>query len=238
MILNRYSLIVVLFCFFIATACNEQNAREISLSNNAQVRRSPAGTDPLPFPASPDEAIKRILEGNSRFAHNEAIGAALFTGQNVKKMQKPFLAVVGCSDNPLPDEVIFDQGPGAIYVVRTAGQVISESAVGSLEFAAAELGIKAIVVLGHERCQALQHRHRVSTSPGHMAQEDLRYLTSFNDPEKAIKSNVVYQMRKLRSSSKVMATAAGRGSIRVIGGFYHHQSQKVKILNEASNIWQ
>lgn len=69
--------------------------------------------------------------------------------------QRPHAAVFGCADSRLAAEIIFDEGLGDLFVVRNAGQVISDSVVGSLEYAVAALGVPLIVVLGHDACGAV-----------------------------------------------------------------------------------
>ncbi|PPF83012.1 carbonic anhydrase [Subtercola sp. Z020] len=71
-------------------------------------------------------------------------------------LQTPSTALFGCSDSRLAAEIIFDQGLGDLFVVRNAGQVISESVVGSLEYAVGVLGVQLIVVLGHDECGAVR----------------------------------------------------------------------------------
>ena len=104
------------------------------------------------------EALLRLREGNARFAahdpehglqHRRVPRERLVAGQD------PFAIVVGCSDSRVPVEMVFDQGPGDLFVIRVAGNVISCTQMASIEFAAVNFGARLVVVLGHTGCGAI-----------------------------------------------------------------------------------
>jgi carbonic anhydrase len=107
---------------------------------------------------TPAEAWQQMLRGNERFVAGEPSHPrqdverreALVTGQ------EPIAALFGCSDSRLAAEIIFDKGIGDLFVIRNAGQVISESVVGSIEYAVAVLHVPLVVVLGHDECGAVR----------------------------------------------------------------------------------
>lgn len=107
--------------------------------------------------AAPDEVWQELMRGNARFVG----GAPAHPRQDVERRhqlaaaQRPRAALFGCSDSRLAAEIIFDLGLGDLFVVRNAGQVISDSVVGSLEYAVAVLDVSLIVVLGHDECGAV-----------------------------------------------------------------------------------
>jgi carbonic anhydrase len=107
---------------------------------------------------TPAAAWQEMARGNERFVE----GAPLHPRQDVERReevafgQEPIAALFGCSDSRLAAEIIFDKGIGDLFVIRNAGQVISESVVGSLEYAVAVLGVPLIVVLGHDECGAVR----------------------------------------------------------------------------------
>ncbi len=108
----------------------------------------------MSFPA--DIALHMLSEGNDRFVAGES--RVRFTaGSRAASVagQRPWAVVVGCSDSRVPVEAIFDVGAGELFVVRTAGHVISESGLASVRFAAEKLGTELVVVLGHEDCGAV-----------------------------------------------------------------------------------
>ncbi len=107
-------------------------------------------------PVSPEEALQRLVEGNARYVANAAINTDHSVGRVERAAgQQPFAAIVSCSDSRVAPELLFDQGPGALFVVRVAGNFINEDGLASLEYGAAVLGIKLIVVLGHSSCGAV-----------------------------------------------------------------------------------
>lgn len=101
----------------------------------------------------PEDGIRRLLEGNQRFI----AGKTDLTNRDARRRaeiahgQRPFAIVVGCSDSRVVPEIVFDQGLGDIFVVRTAGEVD----LGSIEYAVDHLGVSLIIVLGHNRCGAV-----------------------------------------------------------------------------------
>lgn len=111
-------------------------------------------TDPKRTPAA---VWRRMVRGNERFI----AGKPAHPRQDVERreqlatMQEPLAALFGCSDSRLAAEIIFDKGIGDLFVVRNAGQVISDSVVGSLEYAVGVLHVPLIIVLGHDQCGAV-----------------------------------------------------------------------------------
>jgi carbonic anhydrase len=107
------------------------------------------------LPSSPEEALAELLAGNERYANEQCINprSDMDRVEETAPHQAPFAAVVGCSDSRLPVELLFDQGIGDIFVIRTAGNnVNSEMVMGSVDYAIEHLGVKLLVVLGHGSC--------------------------------------------------------------------------------------
>ncbi|MDH6180344.1 carbonic anhydrase [Microbacteriaceae bacterium SG_E_30_P1] len=107
---------------------------------------------------TPAEAWAEMVRGNERFVAGEPQHPRQDVDRRteVAPAQFPDAALFGCSDSRLAAEIIFDKGLGDLFVVRNAGQVISESVVGSLEYAVGVLGVPLIVVLGHDECGAVR----------------------------------------------------------------------------------
>jgi len=109
-----------------------------------------------PFPDQKD-AVQRLVAGNQRFS----VGQASHPRQNphtrteVAQGQRPFAAILGCSDSRVAPELVFDEGLGDLFVVRVAGHVVGRAVLASLEMAVENLGIRLIVVLGHDACAAV-----------------------------------------------------------------------------------
>ncbi len=128
----------------------------------ASIRPSPASecavfTSESQQALSPDDAIARLREGNARF-----VAGTMMNCDRIEQVrataggQAPFAAVLGCIDSRVPPELVFDQGVGDLFVARIAGNFANTDIMGSLEFATAVAGARAIVVLGHSGCGAIR----------------------------------------------------------------------------------
>ena len=110
-------------------------------------------------PATPEEALKYLYSGNSRFASGKSeANRDMNRVRAVAREQKPFAAFLGCADSRVPIEIVFDQGFGDLFVTRIAGNVASSENIGSLEFGTQVLGAKVLYVLGHTECGAVNVR--------------------------------------------------------------------------------
>lgn len=106
---------------------------------------------------SSSEAIDRLKQGNERFMKGHSINCDLIRQvQETADGQFPFAAIVGCIDSRVPPEIIFDQRIGDIFCARVAGNFVNDDILGSIEYATAVAGAKAIVVLGHSSCGAIK----------------------------------------------------------------------------------
>lgn len=117
----------------------------------------PVAIDREPYPRDANEALARLKQGNQRFMddkpyhiHEKSSWRSLLV-----KTQKPFAAVVGCSDSRVPPELIFDVGFGDLFTIRLAGNIIQEDVIGSLQYAVAHLHTHLVIVMGHEGCGAV-----------------------------------------------------------------------------------
>ncbi len=186
--------------------------------------------------ASPANTGK-LFEGNVRYAEAKAKhpNQGRVRREEVAKGQKPFAIVVSCSDSRVPPEVIFDQGLGDLFVVRTAGHVVDKVAMGSIEYAVAKLGARSVVVLGHERCGAVQaalERTQVPGSIGTIVDAIAPGIASVSGTDaaamdRAIALNVSAVVGQLRSASPVLTPFVTDGSLEVSGAVYDLDSGKV-----------
>ena len=106
-------------------------------------------------PSTPEEALAELIAGNERYVNEKSIHphGDIDRVEKTAPHQAPFAAVVGCSDSRVPVELLFDQGIGDIFVIRTAGNnVNSEMVTGSVDYAIEHLGVKLLLVLGHGSC--------------------------------------------------------------------------------------
>lgn len=153
----------------------------------------------------------------------------------------PFATLVSCSDSRVPNEMIFDQGLGDLFIVRTAGQVSSAASYGSIEYAVLKLYTRLIVVLGHTECGAVAAAvERPEDVPGHIvslineikpavvkvAQKKGNLLNN------AVRQNVIDQVNSLRDLDPILHKKYLKGEIMIVGAVYDIQSGKVEFLKE------
>ncbi|WP_327429265.1 carbonic anhydrase [Streptomyces sp. NBC_01236] len=130
--------------------------------------------DPHPHPTTARGALAELLAGNRRYAagHSRHPHEGRSRRHVLAAEQHPFAVVVGCIDSRVPPELVFDQGLGDLLCIRTAGQVLDEAVLGSIQYGVAELHIPLVLVLGHERCGAvaatLAHLRDGTPVPGHL----------------------------------------------------------------------
>ena len=107
---------------------------------------------------SPVTAWKALKEGNERFVAGEPQhpSQSVEYRASLADGQQPTAVVFGCADSRVAAEIIFDQGLGDMFVVRTAGHVIDSAVLGSIEYAVTILNVPLFVVLGHDSCGAVK----------------------------------------------------------------------------------
>ncbi|MHA7155942.1 carbonic anhydrase [Arthrobacter sp. TMN-50] len=195
--------------------------------------------------STPALAWQRLREGNVRFVSGQSSHPnqdALHRASLVDT-QHPFAVIFGCSDSRLAAEIIFDLGLGDVFVVRTAGQVIDDAVLGSLEFSVSVLNVPLIVVLGHDRCGAVSATIDALDS-GVMPVGFLRelveritpsVLTSRRNGVTDINATVVEHIKqtsqRMVDSSRVIANAVEQGSTAVIGVTYRLEDGIAEIVS-------
>ena len=179
--------------------------------------------------ANPDAGIEALTQGNQRFSQQKKkkANSGVFRLREVAKGQKPFAAVLGCADSRVPVEILFDQGLGELFVVRVAGNVATPEEIGSLEFGTAVLGAKVVMVLGHERCGAVDAAIKDQPVPGKIGSILTHIKPAVTASENqsgdrlrnATIANIKNQITELQGSP-VLADLIKAGSLKIIGGFY------------------
>lgn len=193
---------------------------------------------PPPRPGDPRQAVEVLMQGNARFAartpqvRDTADIEVLWT--EVATGQEPFAMVLGCADSRLAPELIFDQFVGDIFVVREAGNIAdSPTNLGSLEFGQAALGAKALVVLGHSKCGAVEAAFD-GASPGGNIQAIVDAIrpgiAGATDVDDAIARNVRAVIDRIRQSSPLLAAAEESGDFAITGAVYDIASAVVRVL--------
>ena len=188
---------------------------------------------------TPDAALKQLMDGNKRFVDRKRQNPNqdLVRLAEVAKSQKPFAAILGCADSRFPSEMIFDQGFGDLFVCRVAGNVATPEEIGSLEFGTLVLGAKVLVVIGHERCGAVDATIKGSQVPGQIGSllDAIKpAVESSKDQggdrlENACKANVMLQANRLKASP-VISKLIEEKKLKVVGGYYDLDTGAVNIL--------
>ncbi|PYK70238.1 MAG: carbonic anhydrase [Verrucomicrobia bacterium] len=119
---------------------------------------------------STDAALANLKEGNARFATHEVSQGKPNAAKRAEtaQTQRPFAIVVACADSRTSPELIFDHNIGDLFVVRTAGNLVDDYGLGSIEYAVNHLGARLIVVVGHDGCGAVKAALTSDTAPGHI----------------------------------------------------------------------
>lgn len=190
-------------------------------------------------PDSPDTALQRLLNGNKRFTQQkpEYPHHSQARLQEVATVQHPFATLLSCADSRVPAEIVFDQGIGDLFDVRIAGNIVTNEALGSLEYAAALLGTPLIMVLGHERCGAVTAAVQGKPLPGQISSfakaikpAMAEVKGKLGDPvENAVVANVQYQVGKLKQS-ELLTALLEEGKLKIVGGRYDLDTGEVTIV--------
>jgi carbonic anhydrase len=185
--------------------------------------------------SNPVNAWKALREGNERFV----AGTPKHPNQSIEHRaslaggQKPTAVVFGCSDSRLAAEIIFDQGLGDMFVVRTAGHVLDSAVLGSIEYAVAVLNVPLIVVLGHDSCGAVKATLSAldeGAVPGGYVRDLVERVTpsillgrreGLTRVDEFEAKHVNETVAQLQARSTVIAKALEDGSVGVVGLTYH-----------------
>ncbi len=206
-------------------------------------RRLAAQTSPQNA-ITPDAALKRIMDGNARYVAGTRRNRDFAAGRAARaKSQHPVAAILSCADSRVAPELLFDEGPGDLFVVRIAGNFATGYGIASLEYAVAVLGVPLIMVLGHSSCGAVDAAVKAVTAnakfPGHLPQlvdaitpavRAARAKKPKNLLEGSIQENVRRNVSKLASSDPLIAPRVATGKVRVVGAEYELATGKVTLV--------
>jgi carbonic anhydrase len=186
---------------------------------------------------SPDAAMQMLLDGNKRYVeqHLTSFNEDLaILRQKTAEKQQPFAAVLSCADSRVPVEVAFDQTIGHVFVNRVAGNLATSEMIASLEYGAAVLGTRAILVLGHGNCGAVKATIDAKAVPGQISQlyAPLRQAVEMagGDLEAAIRANAKIQAHLLATASPLLAGMIKDGKLKIAAGYYDLGSGAVSLL--------
>jgi carbonic anhydrase len=206
-----------------------------------------AGAFPQAEPAatSPDQALRRLKDGNTRFVRGKSTARRTTDARRARlaEGQAPFAVILGCADSRLPPELVFDQGVGDLFTVRVAGNTAAAPVVvGSVEYAASTLNSSLIVVLGHDDCGAVKAAIDVVTKGKALPGQ----LNGFVDPivpavqapkdspkDQRLQAAIVQNIRNAiaaLSAQSLIASEMTAGNLKIIGAEYRLSSGTVDFL--------
>ncbi|MFJ3231125.1 carbonic anhydrase [Streptomyces sp. NPDC086787] len=204
-------------------------------------------TSPPTRPGTPAEAFARLMEGNARWVtgHLEHPDRDPTRREYVAQQQEPFGAVLSCIDSRVPPELIFDTGLGDLYVMRTGGEATGPVVTGSVEYGPMTGGTPLIMVLGHQRCGAVQSAYR-SFQDDKPLRGNLEAIAEALRPayEQAVReggddpvetmsrAQVTLTATQLRSNQD-LAPLVRKGGLAVVGAYYSLDTGKVEVLSGA-----
>lgn len=194
---------------------------------------------------SPAAALARLKRGNADFLAGKQLAVDTDGKRRlaIARGQQPFAVLVSCSDSRVPPEVLFGRGLGELFIVRNAGNTVDTVAMGSIEYAVAELGVPLIVVMGHERCGAVSAAVDVVTKnavfPGSIGRmiepivpAVLRARARGGDLlDASVRENVLRTVTRLRTASEPLILNPFRaGKLKIVGARYDLDDGRVEFF--------
>jgi carbonic anhydrase len=208
---------------------------------------------------TPQQVLERLDAGNARFAAGESV-ARNFSAE-VKQTaggQSPLAVVLACMDSRVATEIVFDLGLGDIFSIRVAGNVVSEEALGSMEFGCAVVGAKLLLVLGHTQCSAVTTTANLVAHGAAFEHAGLDHLGAITGPireaieketetpephdgsnaafvDRVAMLNVRRSMRVIRQSSATLRRLIDEGQILLVGALYDVATGRVAFLDSSDD---
>ncbi len=197
-----------------------------------------------PNAIGPDEALRRIMEGNARCAAGNLANRDFSSGRAAKAgVQYPIAAILSCADARVSPELAFGQGPGELFVVRLAGNFVNDDGLASLEYGTRFLGVPLVMVLGHSNCGAVAATIKVAQEntplPGHLqalvnsirpAVESAVRRSPADLLRKATAENVRLNVKRLSEAEPIVAEMVRQEKVKVVGGVYDIATGRVALV--------
>lgn len=176
------------------------------------------------------DAMQQLIDGNRRYVaaqlqhpHQQAERR-----MEVAKGQHPFAVILTCGDSRVAPEIVFDQGLGDLFVLRVAGNIADDAVIGSIEYAAEHLGVSLVVVMGHERCGAVDAAVKGGEVPGHIG----ALVKAINPAvvkargksgdllENCVRTNAEMVANRLRENKPILSHLVEEGKLQIVGAYY------------------
>lgn len=190
----------------------------------------------------PETALKFLKEGNERFYLGKSLNRDLIQERNNwSESQNPYAVILTCSDSRVAPEIIFDEPLGRLFVIRIAGNVITDEILGTIEFAFLNLNVGLLLILGHESCAAIESIVSNKPAIGNIynlvqiiipAVEKIKNteLDSVATLNKAIEVNVQFQSEQVKLKSEILRTAIEQNKFSIVGGVYNLHNGMVELI--------
>jgi len=218
------------------------------LGSNALAAPALGPSQAAPPTLTPEQVLSQLKQGNAAFLQGRPIAGDIRGRRRLEiaRAQYPIAVLVSCSDSRVPPEVLFGKGLGELFIIRNAGNTIDTAAMGSLEYAVAELNVPLVVVMGHERCGAVAAAVAVvkkgATFPGSIGRMvepivpavlDARRQGAGDLLDASVRNNVSRTVGRLRDFSEPMILERIRsGRLRVVGARYDLDDGRVDFFDE------
>jgi carbonic anhydrase len=202
---------------------------------------------------TPSQALEQLESGNRRYTSAALVHPNQTPARRAEeaKGQKPIAVIVSCSDSRVPPEIVFDQGLGDLFVIRTAGNRLDDLVLASIEYSVEHLGTPLVVVLGHERCGAVTAAVEAAAQPLGTKPESpeasgshipvlVRKMSDAvaatasmpgDKVENAVVENVRIVVKGVTSESPYLAARVRAGALRVVGARYDLDTGKVTLVD-------
>jgi carbonic anhydrase len=183
-----------------------------------------------------DRVWAKLAAGNKRFISGKTVSHNYVSQRHaVAKGQQPKVAVLSCSDSRVPPEILFDQGLGDLFVVRSAGNSADPLGIGSLEYAVEHLGSVVIVVLGHQNCGAVKAACSGEKMPSANLDAVVQPILSScaaggkhgNDLDFEVRDHVHRSAESLLANSEILKHAKDEGKLSIIEAYYELDTGRV-----------
>jgi len=195
---------------------------------------------------TPAQALESLRRGNERFAAGKPEPRNMLHDQRITAAgQYPHAVLLSCIDSRAPAEFIFDQGLGAIFNARIAGNIANQDLVGSMEFACAAAGAKLVLVMGHTRCGAVKGAcdhvqlgnltglldqiqpavEAVRNVPGERNSKNSKFVEAVSE------ENVRLTVARIRELSPILRDLETAGTIQIVGCIYDLETGRVQFLS-------
>lgn len=209
---------------------------------------APGAVKPPKTTLTADQALALLKQGNASFLTDSPVRAASGRARRIQiaQGQAPFAAYVTCSDSRVSPELLFGRGLGELFIIRNAGNTVDTVALGSIEYAVAELGVPLVVVMGHERCgavaAAVEVVQRNATYPGSIGRMVEPIIPAVLQAQttrggdllaKSVRENVRRVVRQLRTATEPLLLEPQRlGRLKVVGANYDLETGNVDFFDE------